>query len=101
MAMSRRLAGLGVVLVVAACGAQPTPPEKPPPPKPVAEQVPADLAGLVSAMDAVGLDLLTAPTLTDGPNLVVSPVSVSLALQLVLAGAGGAASISSPAIATR
>lgn len=56
---------------------------------PVAQRVPDDVAALVSAADAFGLDLLTAPGLADRPNLVVSPISVSLALQLVGAGAAG------------
>ncbi|GAB1510182.1 serpin family protein [Actinophytocola sp. KF-1] len=56
---------------------------------PVAQRVPADVAALVAAADAFGLDLLTAPTLADRPNLVVSPVSVSLVLQMIGAGAAG------------
>jgi serpin B len=56
---------------------------------PVAHRVSADMAAVVSAADAFGLDLLTAPALADRPNLVVSPVSVSLALQMVGAGAAG------------
>lgn len=47
------------------------------------------MAELVAAMDTFGLDLLTSPTLADKPNLVVSPASVSLALQMVGAGAAG------------
>lgn len=47
------------------------------------------MARLVSAMDTFGLDLLTSPTLADRSNLVVSPASVSLALQMVGAGAAG------------
>ena len=54
-------------------------------PAPVA----ADMAAAVSGFDAFGLDLLAAPTLAQEPNLVVSPVSVSIALQLVGAGAKG------------
>jgi serpin B len=57
---------------------------------PVAQRVPTDMAALVSATDAFGLDLLTAPALADEPNLVVSPVSASLALQMIGAGAAGA-----------
>ncbi|ALG08649.1 hypothetical protein AOZ06_18540 [Kibdelosporangium phytohabitans] len=49
----------------------------------------SDMSALVAATDAFGLDLLSAPTLADTPNLVVSPVSVSLALQMVAAGAVG------------
>ncbi len=49
----------------------------------------SDVAALVAAADAFGLDLLTAPTLADRPNLVVSPVSVSLVLQMIGAGAAG------------
>ena len=49
----------------------------------------AELTDLVSATDAFGLDLLTAATLADRDNLVVSPMSASLALQMVGAGAGG------------
>lgn len=88
MTVSRRLAALGLVLVVTACGTEPKA-EEPPRPVPVARQVPGDLAALVSAVDAFGLDLLTAPTLADRPNLVVSPVSASVALQMIGAGAKG------------
>ena len=83
----RRVAALGAVLMVAACGTPPTEPL--PKAVPVSQEVPADLAEVVAATDAFGLDLLTAPTLADRPNLVVSPVSVSLALQMVGAGAAG------------
>lgn len=89
MAVWRRLAAFGVVVLVAACGAEPAEPLPPPPPTPVAKQVPADMAALVSAADSFGLDLLAAPTLADEPNLVLSPVSVSLALQMIGAGAAG------------
>jgi serpin B len=88
MGISTRLAAFGLVVLVAACGSEAAP-EEPPPPVPVARQVSSDTAALVSATDAFGLDLLTAPTLADKPNLVVSPMSVSLALQMILAGAGG------------
>lgn len=88
MAFSTRLAALGVVLLVGACTPAPAP-EKPPTPTPVAERVPADMASLVEAIDAFGLDLVTAPELADKPNLVVSPVSVSVALQMIGAGAAG------------
>ena len=90
--MARRLAVLGVVLLLTACGAEPEaagPPGPPPRPLPVARTVPADMAALVSAIDAFGLDLLTAPELADEANLVVSPVSASLALQMIGAGARG------------
>ncbi|MFC0111110.1 serpin family protein [Kibdelosporangium aridum] len=88
MAVSTRLAALGLILLVTACGAE-TPAEPLPPALPVAQQVPTDMAELVAAMDTFGLDLLTSPTLADKPNLVVSPASVSLALQMVGAGAAG------------
>jgi serpin B len=58
-------------------------------PVPVARTVPADTAAQVAAIDTFGLDLLTAPTLADRTNLVVSPVSASLALQMIAAGAAG------------
>ncbi|MBB4905123.1 serpin family protein [Actinophytocola algeriensis] len=87
--MTRRLAALGLVLLLTACGAEPEAAGPPPPPVPVARTVPADTAAQVSAIDAFGLDLLTAPTLADRPNLVVSPVSASLALQMIGAGAAG------------
>jgi serpin B len=87
MAVSKRLAALGFVLLVTACGAES--PAEQPSPTPVARRVPVDMAALVSATDAFGLDLLTAPTLADEPNLVVSPVSASLALQMIGAGAAG------------
>jgi len=86
MAVSTRLAVLGLVLLVTACA---EPVAEQPPPVPVARQVPADVAALISAADAFGLDLLTAPALADHPNLVVSPMSVSLALQMIGAGAAG------------
>ncbi len=90
MAVSARLAALGLVVLVAACGSQPEAEQPPPPPPlPVAERVPADMAALISAVDAFGLDLLTAPTLADQPNLVVSPVSVALVLEMVGVGAEG------------
>jgi serpin B len=88
MGISARLATFGLVVLVTACGAEPVA-EKPPPPMPVLKQVSADMAAMVSAFDAFGLDLLTAPTLADEPNLVVSPVSASLALQMIGAGAAG------------
>jgi serpin B len=88
MGISTRLAAFGLVVLVTACGAEPVA-EKPPPPMPVLRQVSTDMAASVSAFDAFGLDLLTAPTLADEPNLVVSPVSVSLALQMIGAGAAG------------
>lgn len=88
MGISRGLAAFGLVALVTACGAEPVA-EKPPPPMPVLQRVSADMAAMVSAFDAFGLDLLTAPTLADEPNLVVSPVSVSLALQMIGAGAAG------------
>jgi serpin B len=80
-----------LVLVVTACGAEPEPEAAgpPPPPLPVLRPVSAELTDLVAATDAFGLDLLTAPTLADQTNLVVSPVSASLALQMIGAGAGG------------
>lgn len=86
--MRTRLAAFGLVVLVTACGAEPVA-EKPPPPMPVLRQVSADMAAMVSAFDAFGLDLLTAPTLAEEPNLVVSPVSASLALQMIGAGAAG------------
>jgi len=88
MAVAERLAVLGLVLLVTACGAEP--PAEPPRPVPVAQRVPTDMAAVVSATDAFGLDLLTAPALAGEPNLVVSPVSASLALQMTGAGAAGA-----------
>jgi serpin B len=90
MTVSRRLAALGFVLLVTACGAAAVPEEPPPPPPtPVARQVPIDMEALISATDAFGLDLLTAPSLADETNLVVSPVSASLTLQMIGAGAAG------------
>jgi serpin B len=89
MAVPARLAALGLILLVTACGTEATSNEPLPPPVPVARQVPADMAALTSAADAFGLDLLTAPALADKTNLIVSPVSASLALQLVGAGAAG------------
>ena len=84
------MAALGLVVVaVTACGSEPEAEQPLPPPVPVARQVSADTAALISAADAFGLDLLTAPTLADEPNLVVSPMSVSLALQMIGAGAAG------------
>jgi serpin B len=88
MTVSTRLAAFGLAVLVTACGAEPAA-EPPPPPTPVARQVPVDMATFVSAVDTFGLDLLTAPTLADEPNLVVSPVSASLALQMIAAGAAG------------
>jgi serpin B len=89
MALPARLSALGLVLVVTACGTEPTPEEPLPPPVPVAQQVPSDMAALIAAADTFGLDLLTAPALADKPNLVVSPMSVSVAMQMVGAGAAG------------
>jgi serpin B len=88
MGISTRLAAFGLVVLVTACGSEAAP-EELPPPVPVGRQVPTDTAALVSAADAFGLDLLTAPTLANRPNLVVSPMSVSLALQMIGAGAAG------------
>ncbi|MGB3439268.1 MAG: serpin family protein [Actinophytocola sp.] len=88
----RRLAALGLVVVVAACGAEPEaeqPPPPPPSPLPVARQVSTDMAGLVSAIDAFGLDLLNAPALAGKTNLVVSPTSAAIALRMAGAGAAG------------
>nr|AGS49290.1 serine protease inhibitor (serpin family) [uncultured bacterium esnapd2] len=89
MAVSARLAALSLLLFVTACGTEPAVNEPLPPPVPVARQVPADMAALVSAIDAFGLDLVTAPALASKTNLVVSPVSASLALQMAAAGAAG------------
>ncbi|RSM84739.1 serpin family protein [Kibdelosporangium aridum] len=90
MAVSTRLSALGLILLVTACGAGAEAPAEPLPPAiPVAQQVSADVAELVAAMDTFGLDLLTSPTLADKPNLVLSPASASLALQMVGAGASG------------
>lgn len=83
-----RLAALSLVLLVTACGVAPEP-QGPTAPTPVADRVGADMAALVSSFGEFGLDLLDAPTLADEPNLVVSPVSVSVALQMVAAGARG------------
>lgn len=88
MGISTRSAALGLALLITACGSEPAPPELPTP-VPVVERVPADTAALVSAIDAFGLDLLTAPALADRPNLVVSPASASVALQMIAAGAAG------------
>lgn len=92
MVVAKRLALLGLTLgMVTACGTaadkEPAPPL--PEPLPVAQRVPSDLAALVSAIDMFGLDLLTAPTLADETNLVVSPASAALALQMIGAGAAG------------
>jgi len=89
MAVSRRLAALGFLVLVAACGAAPPAETPPPQPLPIAGRVSADTAAMISSVDAFGLDLLTAPALADQPNLVVSPVSVALALRMIGAGAAG------------
>jgi serpin B len=85
---ARRLAAVALLLLLTACGS-PKEAEPPPPPVPVARPVAADMAAMVSGFDDFGLDLLAAPALAREPNLVVSPVSVSLVLQLVGAGAAG------------
>jgi serpin B len=87
----RRLAVLcGItVLVGAACGARhDTQPESPPNPLPVAATVAANAADAVRADDRLGIDLLSSIG-TQRDNLVVSPVSVALALQMVATGARG------------
>jgi serpin B len=89
MAVFIRLSALSLVLLVTACGTGPTSEEPLPPPLPVAQQVSSDMAGLIAATDTFGLDLLAAPALADRPNLVVSPMSVSVALQMVGTGAAG------------
>ncbi|GAB3898377.1 hypothetical protein GCM10029964_082670 [Kibdelosporangium lantanae] len=48
-----------------------------------------DVAALVDGINTFGSDLLGSPQLRDRPNLVVSPVSVALALRMVAAGAAG------------
>jgi serpin B len=88
MTVQKRLAAFGLVILVAGCGPAPVA-EPVPAPVPVVRQVSTDVATLVSAVDAFGLDLLTAPALADETNLVVSPVSISLALQMVGVGAVG------------
>jgi serpin B len=89
MTVFTRLPALGLVLVVTACGTAPTSEGPLPPPLPVAQQVSSDMAALIAATDTFGLDLLAAPALADKANLVVSPMSVSMVLQMVGAGAGG------------
>ena len=92
MTYARRSAAVGLALLLTGCGAAEKatePPPSQPAPVPVARPVAADMATAVSGFDAFGLDLLAAPTLAREPNLVVSPVSVSIALQLVGAGAQG------------
>src|SRR5688500_18604619 len=89
MAVPMRLSVLGLVLLVTACGTESVSEEPLPPPLHVARQVSSDMAALITAVDSFGLDLLAAPALADKPNLVVSPVSVSEALQMVGAGAAG------------
>ncbi|MEV4314169.1 serpin family protein [Actinocrispum sp. NPDC049592] len=85
------MAAVGLVLALAGCGAKaPEAEGPPPPPLPVVEQANLDVATVVDAVDAFGLDLLNSPFLADkGGNLVISPVSVSLVLQMVASGAGG------------
>ena len=84
---------LGItVLVGTACGAthgssSPTS-EQRPTPLPVAVTVSADVAGVVAAQDQLGLDLLTTAGSPTG-NVVMSPASVALALQMVASGAQG------------
>lgn len=79
---------LGLVVLLTACGAEPVR-EEPPAPLPVTQQVTSGTAAAVEAADAFGLDLLTAPALASEKNLVLSPASVSTALQMVGAGAKG------------
>lgn len=84
---------LGVtVLVGTACGARhdTTTGESPLPPTPipVAVTVAGDVAGVVGDEDRFGFDLLASAGSPDA-NVVVSPASVSLALQMVAAGANG------------
>jgi serpin B len=89
----RLAAVLGItVLVGTACGAQhdavTTPSQPPPTPIPVAVPVSAGVAGVVAAEDRFGVDLLAGAG-QPNENLVVSPASVSLALQMVQSGAAG------------
>jgi serpin B len=83
------LAAVGLLVLVTGCGAANEADEPPPSPVPVARPVAGDMAAMVEGFDDFGLDLLAAPTLAKEPNLVVSPVSVSLVLQMVGAGAAG------------
>jgi serpin B len=89
MVVLRRLVTVGMIAAAAACGTQTPAPPPPPPPVPVAHQVTPDVAVLVDGINAFGTDLLGAPVLRDRPNLVVSPVSVALALRMVAVGAAG------------
>jgi serpin B len=89
MKVPRRLAALGLVALLAGCGSPSEPPESPPSPMPIVKQTSLDIATLVDSMNAFGADLLNSPALADQANLVVSPVSVSILLQMVAAGAAG------------
>ncbi|HVV18916.1 MAG TPA: serpin family protein [Pseudonocardiaceae bacterium] len=90
--IGRLTALLGITVVVgAACGARHdtvTPPPSPPSPVPVVVAVSANVADTVAGQDRFGLDLLTA-TGSPRDNVVVSPTSVALALDMVAAGARG------------
>ncbi|MGY6650586.1 serpin family protein [Amycolatopsis sp. TRM77291] len=88
MTVFTRSFALGLVVLLTACGAEPAR-EQPPAPLPVTRQVDSGTAAAVTAADAFGLDLLTAPALASEKNLVLSPASVSTALQMVGAGAMG------------
>lgn len=88
----RRLAVLCsvTVLVGTACGARHDEQthETPPTPIPVAASVAPNAADAARADDQLGIDLLTSIG-SQRDNLVVSPASVALALQMVAAGAKG------------
>lgn len=102
--MSRQRTGgrlavvLGItVLVGTACGAghydsttttTSLPPPPPPNPVPVAITVSGDTASVVAGEDQFGFDLLTSAG-SPNANVVISPASVALALQMVAAGAKG------------
>lgn len=79
---------LGLVIGVISCGS-PRVANAPPRPVPVAQDVPANVAALAAADDALGVDLLASPAVPRTGNVAVSPVSVALALQMVASGAAG------------
>ncbi|WP_158633180.1 serpin family protein [Amycolatopsis sp. WAC 04182] len=88
MTVLTRSFALGLVALLTACGAEPAR-EELPAPLPVTQQVTSGMAEVVKAADGFGLDLLTAPALASEPNLVLSPASVSTALQMAGEGAKG------------
>lgn len=79
---------LGLVIGITGCGS-PRVSDPPPRPVPVAQDVPANIAELAAADAALGVDLLASPDVPRTGNVAVSPVSVALALQMVVGGAAG------------